>query len=292
MKAVVAIAGSLRNLAEFERTVDSAYELAGLCPMISEIRLATTDEEAEVQAGVASFQGRTPRLDVRVRPQPPFIAKGHRLHQIRQWDAALQGLDPETWVIKLRTDKLLLPPATLKDCLDRISADEAAHDGKFGVIEGHLFLPWFINDMVFVTQAKSLRQLVSYDVSADIFAPALSTEQAIWSHMLEGGADAFVRFPGLMPLHSRVHPETDKFEAHDLAFEGSKTILRNYWQCVSTRCFSLGGRRIAAPNHLKIGSIELTSDKIFTRYGLWGTSFVDPSVCGDLLALLDAPNSR
>lgn len=287
MKVTVVITGSLREREHFQQVVEGAFALLDACPEIREIRLSTTDDASVVRRSTQQWSHR-PEFKVICSAPPPIVVKGHRLHQMRQLDAAIEGLDPDMWVLKLRTDKLVLPMALLKDCIDRVAANESAHAGKYGVLEGHIFLPWYVNDMAFFGQAGALRDIAAFDVAADIFAPGLATEQVIWARLLGEDANEFFNAARLLPQCYQLHPETQGGHNKDLAFYQIRDFLRRYWQTLHTRFFPMTSHRFKDPYSLRVGSIDLVSDRIFTRYGDWGISFTEPSILGEFVRQLDA----
>lgn len=289
MKVTIAITGSLRDRKSFEQVVEGAFALREACPQVREIRLSSTDDASAVRNATRQWSHR-PEFRVICSAPPNIVVKGHRLHQIGQLDAALEGLDSDMWVMKLRTDKLILPAAMLKDCIDRVAADEAAHAGKYGVLEGHIFLPWYVNDMAFFAQAGALREIAVFDVAADIFAPQLATEQVIWARLLGEEANEFFKAACHVPPCHELHPEKLGRRDKEQAFGQMKEILRRYWQVLRARFFSMTDHRFKDPYSLKVGAIDLVSDRIFTRYGDWGASFTEPAVFGEFLRQLDAEN--
>lgn len=291
MKIVVLITGSLRDKSQFVQVVDGALALAEVFPQVIDVRLASNDEKSTIRSGTRQWSHRSDFHVICSEP-PSIVVKGHRLHQLRQLDSGLEGVEPDTWVLKLRTDKLVLPVDLLKFCVKRVAADEESHFGKFGILEGHLFLPWYINDMAFFAQARALREIIAYDVAADIIAPSLATEQVIWARLLGEDANDFFKsvccFPQCHQLRSRMQEQG----ASDLSqeFEPLRKILRRYWQVLHARFFPMTDHRFENPYHLKVGGVELISDRVFTRYGDWGASFTDPSIFGEFMQKLDMDN--
>jgi hypothetical protein len=290
MKVTIAITGSLRDREQLGQVVDGAFALRDRCPWINDIRLSTTDSQDDVGRGIKKWNGRGELQVIRSSP-PSIIVKGHRLHQLCQLDAALEGLASDVWVMKLRTDKLVLPVDLIKSCIERVAADPSAHDGKFGVLEGHVFLPWYLNDMAFFAQAGSLREIVSFDVTADVFAPGLATEQVIWSRLLGAEVRSFFKSARLYPQCHELRLEQRDGHDNGIAFQEIRAELHRYWRLLNSRFFSMAGHRFKEPYSLRVGDIDLTSDSIFSRYGEWGASFTDPKVCERLLQQVDVGQS-
>lgn len=288
MKIVVLITGSLRDKSQFSQIMDGALALAEAFPQVIDVRLASTDDKSALRSGTPQWSHRADFHVISGEP-PSIVVKGHRLHQIRQLDAGLEGVEPDTWVLKLRTDKLVLPIDLLKFCVKRVAADEESHVGKFGILEGHLFLPWYINDMAFFAQARALREIIAYDVAADIIAPSLATEQVIWARLLGDDANDFFKsvcyFPQCHQLRSRMPGQKESDISQ--AFEPLRNILRRYWQVLHERFFPMTDHRFKNPYSLKVGGIKLVSDRVFTRYDDWGASFTDPSIFGEFLHQID-----
>lgn len=286
MKFTVVITGSLRDRKHLEQVIDGSLELMASRPhLVREVVLSTTDTPKDVQIETKRWNSH-PGFRVVCSEPPTIVVKGHRLHQLQQLDRALDSIEPNEWVLKLRTDKLVLPVQLMVGCIDRISADPAPHHGRFGILEGHLFLPWYINDMAFIAQTTTVREIVGFDVAADLIAPGLATEQVIWSRLLGYAANDFLKVACTFPRCHQLNPERDGFNGHDSAFADIRSILTAYWTTLSNRFFPFTNHRFKEPYRLQIGPIDVTSDRLFSRYGKWGLSFTDPSVLGDMLAAL------
>ena len=291
MKIVVLITGSLRDKSQFIQVVDGALALAELFPQVVDVRLASTDEKSTILSGTSQWSHRSD-FHVICSDPPSIVVKGHRLHQLRQLDSGIEGLEPDTWVLKLRTDKLVLSVEQLTLCIRRVAAAEESHAGKFGILEGHLFLPWFINDMAFFAQVRSLREILAFDVAGDIIAPNLATEQVIWSRLLAEDTNDFFKSVCCFPQVNQLRSRRDGQSASDISqtFEPLRNILRRYWQVLHTRFFPITDSRFKNQYCLKVCGIELISDRIFTRYDDWGASFTDPSIFRELLYQVDMGN--
>lgn len=279
MKAVIVITGSLRDQEQFDKAVDSALKVRDACPFVKEVRLSTTDPKGVVDRGTAKWRI-AGNLKVFCAEPPTVVVRGHRLHQMLQLRNGIADLDPDDWVIKVRTDKLILPPEVLVSCISRVMENPGAYSGKFGILEGHLFLPWYVNDMVFMGQASSVGEIVSFDVSCEVFAPGLATEQAIWGRLLGNRIDTFYQA-------ARRYPQTYRFSLEecgnldpDKAFGEIRDCIFDYWAILSERFFAITSCRFSPPASLRIGGVEIDSEQVFTRYGTWGSSFTEPSILG------------
>jgi len=281
VKVAVIITGSLRDKHHFDRVMRGVLELKTACTFVHEVRLSTCDEPNSFRNEIKEWQRRLEFQTIRSEP-PKVVVKGHRLHQLRQLEAALQGLEAEEWVMKIRTDKLLLPVELMKSCIEKVAADPQKFADKFGVLEGHVLLPWFINDMAYFGQVASLQEMLSFDTAVDTQAPNLATEQVIWGNVLGSESADFFATASKFPLSSQLNPEKLSFNDHDRAFNQIKPILRQYWSLMQRRFFSIAGRRCKELYRLKVSSLDVTSNCLFTRYGKWGTSFIDTEIFGDL----------
>jgi hypothetical protein len=283
----VLVTGSLRSKDELLNVVDAAFALQAICPQVREIRLSSTDPADVFDTSINAWLARPGLKSIR-NDAPSIVVKGHRLHQVRQLEAGLAGLDDGEWVLKLRTDKLVLPLELMKSCVDRVCAAPDRFEGKFGVMEGHLFLPWYINDMAFMAQAGAIREIARFDVAADIFAPHLATEQVIWSALLGDAAAGFIKSAGPVAQAAQLHPEASGGFDFAQAFALVEPMLRPYWETLRTRFFAFRPSAFASGHVLQAGPFDIQSDVLFSRYGTWGTSFIDPRVVGELLAQVDA----
>ena len=284
MKIIILITGSLRNPAQLDEIVEGALTLGEEFSQIEKIRLVSSDEQEVVRRCTLKWSQRH-NFEVIWCEPPSIIVKGHRLHQIRQLDVGLEGLAPSTWILKLRTDKLVLPIELLRASINRLIEREALHAGRVGVLEGHLFLPWYINDMAFLSQEVTLRELIRYDVAAEILAPQIATEQAIWVGMLGSEADSFLKAVSKLPqcYHFRPEDPTGREVALIKFFEPAMHLIIRYWQALQDRFFSMSPHKLPLAYSVDFGGVGVTSHYIFTRYGDWGASFTDPIIVSDLL---------
>jgi len=281
MKVIIAITGSTRDKQQLDMAIDGAIKAQRSCPIVQEVRLSTTDDQNSVRNAMKKWAGADKLRVIQAEP-PTIVVKGHRLHQLVQLQNALAELDPDVWVLKLRTDKLILPPEMITACITNVENDQERYAGKFGIVEGHVFLPWFINDMAFFGQVKVLKEIVSFDVSADLFAPGVATEQAIWAQLLGHRSRAFFDAAHRFPQTCNLHPEELGILNTNMAFEEISEFIYEYWSILSARFFSITDHRFKEPKPLQLGGIEILSDRIFTRYGTWGSSFTDPSLFASL----------
>ncbi|MBK8870051.1 MAG: hypothetical protein IPN19_03125 [Elusimicrobia bacterium] len=287
MNVFIVVLGSFRQRDQVGLVLEQIDVACRELSFVREAFISTTDDRETAEECLGSL-ARKIRL-VQSTP-PPFTSHGHRLHQMLQLHNALEGIPEDAWVLKLRTDKLILPSALMTECLRQVAEDPARYENRFGVLEGHLFVPWFVNDMAFLGQARTLREIVSFDISPDIFVPTLFTEQAIWSSLAGSQRRDFFSALKNFPLLHRLDSKGMDSEC-DRTLSEAVAVLRHYWEILDKKFFSISNHRFREPYSLAIGGYNVKSDRIFSRYGLWGASFADPSVVRDLLSSCESGRS-
>lgn len=313
MHISIVITGSLRNQPHLEKVIDGAFAAMAASPNVGRICLSTTDEENSARQALKPWLDRPGFQFIHSHP-PTTVVKGHRLHQLVQIENALQQLANDDWVLKLRTDKLILAPELLTRCIRLVESNETDYDSKFGVIEGHIFLPWYINDMAFFAQKKSLQSLVTLDTTVDRLAPHLATEQVIWSRLLGPKSMLFYHASKHFPQIYQYHPEAVipplanalkktscklyrwLYQSQpgvigkarlDCRFSEIEYILYDYWSILAERFFSMSPMLFENARPLNIGSLSFQSDFVFSRYGQWGASFSDVGIFKSLLGSIE-----
>ena len=207
--------------------------------------------------------------------EPTIKSKGHRHHQILQLTNGLNLVeDDKTWILKMRTDKLLLNVELMQAIIDKVSILEKDVDGKIGILEGHVFLPWYINDMVYIGQKKSLKKLLFNNDLADSISPALSTEQVFWSSLLENEEKK-----------KNFYIKSSNFEAVNINSLQDQNITNNcnmikvelfeYWTILENNFFTVLPMQFADEYKLDINNITIKDNYLFSRYDKWGVSFTN-----------------
>jgi hypothetical protein len=116
--------------------------------------------------------------------EPPFVIRGHLLHQMKSLYLGLSQFDDEDVVLKLRTDKVderrdfralvrefaALPPAMVPPFRRRIA-----------VIYALAAQPFWFGDVQYLGLAADLRQLVSFDIWFEMVGCAMAAEQVFFS---------------------------------------------------------------------------------------------------------------
>lgn len=289
-KVTLLITGSIREVESANQVLNRAVKFKQLYSEIDRIIWSTTDDSESVMEFMR-INNYSEEIELVWTPEPSKISKGHRHHQVLQLARGLELINDETWVLKMRTDKLILSDHIMKHIIDQI-LQETIPDDKIGILTGHIFLPWYINDMVYIGRKKLLKPLTDYNDIADIIAPMLQTEHVFWSSIMNKSERILFYTEASKNLYSYSnHPELVKENL--ILNEKVKELLNllvPYWHALIDKFFVINIQNFNYDYNIILFGQELNMKHIYTRYGVWGSGFSSIEPIKEVLTVTKGQN--
>lgn len=269
---VALVCGSLRDPVEFG-LVARRLEAARADGLVGRVLASLWAPEAAADPGVvASLQ----RLgwDVVLSEPPPAprdetVLPGHLAHQKASLRAGLEFLDPDERVLKLRTDKCLpalsaflqtlIAPPSLD--VEHRHFDDRVFQSKIMVESAHVFVPFWMNDIVFFGTARDLWRLTEFTPRFWFRRNHVSAE-ALWFSS---------PFTAMSPAVSQLMTNADwgalaaRLRTGNLDLEpgtsGARVLLYwlGVWFLILDEYFSFRASRFAAPS-TSLGDFRASPD--------------------------------